>query len=327
MTDQVLDTYSTQWDTSEIVVLHVPKTAGSSLVRTLKINGIKVLELHLSKSLGSLPPVFLRKIESEISKPIVVTCRDPLEHVVSSFFFYQSAYKKKILSLIDPETDIPPTFEEFMRSKHLQNMQVSFLCHNKFLNNAPTEACSSFLEMLSSKKNVVYFSGHDDDYKSISQGLKRAIRVPPFQIKWNMNKISVELFESYREECMRLNNYDAELWSRSSGGTKTFSPVLDTPPVNGYPFLSFGALDRPELEHLSALEESVFKDPMPNTDYIEGIVKALFEDPGPFVLPNAEPGTSGIHTVQSVMKTKYPELKVGQLRPYYYKTEFGRMEK
>jgi hypothetical protein len=137
-----------QYNEHDLILLHIPKTGGSSVKSLLLSHNIKFLELHVNNKLESCVSILLDNIIQDESKKIIITWRDPIEHVISCFYFY----------LQYPHFNTPKKLLSYINQSNLQNSQIHFMTHNNFLQNINVSN-SDFQKILSlfNRNNTFWF--------------------------------------------------------------------------------------------------------------------------------------------------------------------------
>lgn len=105
----------------EVLLLHIPKTAGSSVKGILIDQKVKYKELHLNRRLECAPVKYIDDILNDPEIKVILTWRHPVEHVLSSFYFYKQ-YK---------HFNYPDILDDFINSE--TNQQSMFLFKTNFL--------------------------------------------------------------------------------------------------------------------------------------------------------------------------------------------------
>ena len=103
-----------------VILIHIPKTAGTSVKHILMDNNIKFNELHLNARLECQPVRHIDYILNNNDVKVILTWRNPIKHTESSFYFYKEYAK----------FNCPKDIDQFIHSKNLQNQQSSFLFKN-----------------------------------------------------------------------------------------------------------------------------------------------------------------------------------------------------
>ena len=108
---------------SDIILLHIPKTAGTTIKILLFDHQCNFTEVHMNRYMESLTSEYLDYLLINLHKKVIITWRDPLDHVLSSFYFYQQY----------PSFNASKNLEEFIDNPTFMNMQTGFMTHKKFL--------------------------------------------------------------------------------------------------------------------------------------------------------------------------------------------------
>jgi hypothetical protein len=109
-------------DKSEIFLIHIPKTAGTSVRQILLHHNIEYRELHFNRRMECAPINYLDEILKNPAQKVILTWRNPVDHLWSTFHFYQEY----------PNFSYPNTFEAFIDHPNLQNQQAAFLMKKNF---------------------------------------------------------------------------------------------------------------------------------------------------------------------------------------------------
>ena len=117
---------SDRFNNNNIILLHIPKTGGTTVKYCLLDNNIKFTELHFNNRMESWCSILLDDIIKS-DKKIIVTFRNPVECIISQAYFYQQ-YK---------HFKVPNNLQEYIKTDYLQNSQIHFLTRNKFLDKRP----------------------------------------------------------------------------------------------------------------------------------------------------------------------------------------------
>lgn len=108
---------------ADVLLIHIPKTAGTSVRHLLIQHGVNYKELHFNNRMQCAPWKYLDWILEHPKQKVILTWRDPVEHVISTFHFYQE-YR---------HFGYPTQFSEFIEHPQLQNQQAAFLIKEHFL--------------------------------------------------------------------------------------------------------------------------------------------------------------------------------------------------
>ena len=82
-------------------------------------------------------------------KKVILTWRNPIEAVISQFYFYQQY----------SHFGVPTNISDYAKSNYLQNSQIHFLTRNKFLDKSSvTELDYCKIIQLLERKNTFVFS-------------------------------------------------------------------------------------------------------------------------------------------------------------------------
>lgn len=102
-----------------ILLLHIPKTAGTTIYNLIK-NKIDITYVHmLGESSASF--YFIDYVLENPDIKVIISWRYPLDHIISTFNFFNKF----------DNYDIPDVFEEFIAK--YSNIQIQYLTHEPFL--------------------------------------------------------------------------------------------------------------------------------------------------------------------------------------------------
>jgi hypothetical protein len=215
----------------DIILIHVPKTSGSALQNIFIFNKIKHSYYHISFKTGV---ILSEKLINNNKSLIIITIREPFDHVLSCFYFYQE-YKNFI--------KCPDIFEEFINDNKCKNMIVSFHTKNKLLESPVTE--EEFLKVftLFRKQNVFIFI--QNYFEQSLELLKKVLYQRGINIdtsyekskitkRVNLNKIHPIFFkDKYYEKIRSLNEYDYKLYEYSVK-KYNFNNIVEYDPIINY---------------------------------------------------------------------------------------------
>jgi hypothetical protein len=200
---------------SRVLLIHVPKTAGTSVSHVLHAAGVKYKELHFTGRLECEPWQFLDNILADPERKVILTWRNPVEHVWSTFHFYQEHSR----------FGAPKTFKEFVTHPAFCNQQTAFLVKKHFL-SAPKldEAVIAKVKALINRPNTLCFiqDCFDESLMRLAHFLGlSSIEFKSRTTRFNFNKprtISAEHIKQIREN----NGIDISMYHFMGGGsTKT----------------------------------------------------------------------------------------------------------
>lgn len=202
----ILDMLEEKYINAEVILIHIPKTAGSTLMTALK-NEINLLYLHMNGRRTSYAAHFIPRILENSTKKVIVTWRDPAEHVFSCFNFYQQYADIKASNKLF----------EFIDDPKLQNMQTSFLTREKLLQE-PSVSREDFniINRLLNRKNTFFAL---TDY--IEQGLEKIKdflkleKISSTTRRFNYNKPPSFLIPlEIRNKIYTQNSYDVKIYTK-----------------------------------------------------------------------------------------------------------------
>lgn len=129
----------------DCIVIHVPKTGGSSLQKILKNTNLNCLFLHVLNDY-SLTSLLLNNL-MVTKKKIIVTWRDPKDYYWSFYNFFKK-YK---------HINLPDNYDKFLLLYN--NIQVSYITNNRYLDNPATENDYQQVLKLIYRPNTLFFLG------------------------------------------------------------------------------------------------------------------------------------------------------------------------
>lgn len=221
---------------ADVILIHVPKTSGTTLTHILHINNIKYVVLHVNFRWKCYPKVYLERILKDTNKKVIFTWRNPVEHVYSCFNFY-SQYK---------ELNVPDTLSNFINIPKFQNMQTGFinreyLFEKPIINNDDLDQVKLFFN----RKNTMFFL---TDYFSESvEKLKdflhlENINVPEIK-RFNYNKLPVDFLTSSTIQKITNNNklditiYKKVIQQYNYKNTLNLSDIIISDPPFYFPYI------------------------------------------------------------------------------------------
>ena len=219
----IIDRFNQRYKTNNVILFHVPKTAGSYVTKFLSMNGVDHLSLHMNSARISFSAIFLRKTMQDLTKKIIVTWRDPVEHIFSCFNFYQQ-YRD-----INP----PDNLSSFINDKKYHNMQIGFLSRDKFLSgDIVNDNDMDLIKKLIIRPNTIFISTEHigEGIKKLQKFLKMNddLKLPP-PIRFNFNKIPPALIPKYlKDEILSNNKLDMEIYNQIIKTYQNSSPYEDT---------------------------------------------------------------------------------------------------
>ena len=202
---KVIDILEEKYINSEVILIHIPKTAGSALLTALK-SKIDLLYLHMNGRRTSYAAHFIPRILKN-TKKVIVTWRNPVEHVFSCFNFYQQY----------PDIKASDNLVEFINDPKLHNMQTSFLTREKLLQE-PSVSDDDFniIKLLLNRPNTLFIL---TDY--IEQGLEKVKEFLNLESinnttkRFNYNKPPSFLIPSeIRNQIYTKNKYDTDIYNQ-----------------------------------------------------------------------------------------------------------------
>lgn len=215
-----------KYDNNDLILLHIPKTGGTTVKKILISNNFNFAELHFNSRMDVGASIMLDEILKS-NKKIIVTFRNPIECVLSQAYFYQQ-YK---------HFKVPNTLNEYINTDYLQNSQIHFLTHNKFLEKTPvTEEDYKKIIKLINRRNTFCFIL--DEFNKSLISLKKFLNVDILEFNNVLNRYNFQKIPSYYlkldEIIENFNSYDMKLYNKIStlNQKKTYDWINNTPIYN-----------------------------------------------------------------------------------------------
>ena len=190
-------------DENKIILIHIPKTAGTSVKYILNDYNTKFKELHLNSILECQPIKHIDRILKNEDIIVILTWRNPVKHIESSFHFYKEYAK----------FNYPKDINEFINSKKLHNQQSSFLLkHNLFDMIDLDENKVSVILKLIDRKNTFCFLQDDFDASKkqmlsfLNIGYDNNLTNKTYSKRFNFNKPIVSPLTEY--QIQKIHNFN-----------------------------------------------------------------------------------------------------------------------
>ena len=194
-------------DKNTVLLIHIPKTSGTSVKDIFISNKIDFRELHFNSSLECMPNKYIDHILENDSQRVVITWRNPVEHLISTFYFYQEY----------PQFNYPKELNEFISSKDLHNQQSSFLFKNHFLKNVNLENKLDKLYKLINRPNTFLFlqDCFDESVNKLNDFLGIEFTYLVTVKRFNFNKLpSYFVSKEIKEKIKELNKIDMDIYEK-----------------------------------------------------------------------------------------------------------------
>ena len=231
---KVIDILEEKYINAEVILIHIPKTAGSTILTALR-SKIDLLYLHVNGRRTSYAAHFIPRILENTTKKVIVTWRDPVEHVFSCFNFYQQY----------PDIKASDNLFEFIEDPKLHNMQTSFLTRDKLLQE-PIVSDDDFniIKLLLNRPNTLFIL---TDY--IEQGLEKVKEFLNIESinnttkRFNYNKPPSFLIpQEIRKKIYIRNEYDTKIYNQIVEKFKynqesSFDDIILNSPPYYFPFI------------------------------------------------------------------------------------------
>lgn len=191
----------------DVILIHIPKTAGTTLYRILQKEEVIFKELHFNSNLRCAPCKYLDKILADPNQKVILTWRDPVEHLWSTFHFYQE-YK---------HFHYPTNIEAFIEHPSLQNQQSAFLLKEHFFDSHDfTEIeCKKIRALIDRPSTMCFVQNYfQASLEKLNRFLNLSISTVDDICRFNFNKPpSIQLNDKILDKFRDLNKIDIEIYN------------------------------------------------------------------------------------------------------------------